>query len=180
MATPQLVTVRDFTTSPYGQLVDNLDTPINDILVRAESAVTSFLQTPIVPTTTTETWRSNGQVLFVRHRPIISVASIRRRPSTLSSWETIASTDYYIEPEPGYIESYAVVKGYFVEATYTYGWATVPPIIQQAVIMTAVTLSYQDLEFYGSGDSRSPGVLYVRDDVRDMLMPFKQNPSVWH
>jgi hypothetical protein len=180
MATPTIITVRDFTTSPYSQLVDNLDTPLNDIIVRAESAVESYLGYTVAPSSFTEQWRAASQTLFVRHRPIISVQSLNRRLSTSYGWETVDPSTYMVEHEAGYIEVDTMVQGYQVQVTYLQGLDPIPPVVQQAVIMMAVTMSYQDLEVYGSGDSHSPGILYIRDDIKAMLNPFAQNPTIYH
>ena len=56
MAVPQIVTVRDFGTSRYADLGEDL--PIGDIIARAESAVQSRLGRTIPVTTYVETFRA--------------------------------------------------------------------------------------------------------------------------
>jgi hypothetical protein len=34
--------------------------------------------------------------------------------------------------------------------------------------------AFQDLEFYGSGDAKAPGILYVEDQIQALLRPYQQ------
>jgi hypothetical protein len=181
MATPELVTVRDFTTSPYSQLADNLDTPLTDILSRAESYIQQMVGMSLGVKTYTERWKANSSVLFVKHRPIVAVTSLKIRDNRLYAWETLNLSNLYIEPEPGYIEYYDGIRtGAEVEVEYTAGYSTLPEVLRQAILMQAVVFAYQDLEVYGSGDGRDPGIRYINEDIQNMLRPFKRNATVWH
>lgn len=181
MAVPTLVTIRDFNTSRYAQLVEDLETPLGDILARAEAAVQSRIGFSLLPTSYTETWIADGQTLFVRRRPIVTVTSIKRRANVLFSWETIDSSYYRIESAPGYITVAKEVRGYEIEVVYTAGITTLPEDVREAILMQAVLFSAQDFEVYGSGDSRQPGyVKYMQDQIESILKQFDQTGTVWH
>lgn len=181
MATPQVVTLRDFTTSRYSQLVENIDTPLNDILARAEAAIQSRIGMSLVPTTYTETWRTSSQTLFVLRRPIVSVTSVKRRANLLFGWETLNLARTRFEPDAGYIEVlYDTVKNYEVEVVYQAGMASIPEDIREAILMQAVLFSFQDLEVYGTGDARSPGIMYMDADIDRILRPYKRTATVFH
>lgn len=181
MATPQLVTIRDFNTSRYAQLVEDIETPLGDILARAEAAVQSRIGFSILPTEYTEQWKATAQTLFVRRRPIISILSVERRASPLFSWTTIDPAYYTFESEPGYIEIATSIIGYEVLVNYTAGITTLPEDVREAILMQAVLFAVQDFEVYGSGDSREPGyVRYMREEIEMILKQFDQTASVWH
>ena len=180
MATPELVSVRDFTTSRYGQIADNLDAPLNDILARAEAAVQSQLNRRLLPQPYVETFRPRTQTLFVHNRPITSLTQIRRRVSFYSAWETLDLTRVVIEADPGYIQVVQPVSGFEVEVSYTAGYVTLPEDLREAIIMQAVLFSFQDLEVYGTGDAKAPGIMYMYDDLDRILKRYKQSANVWH
>jgi len=180
MATPELVTVRDFSTSPYAQLADNLDTPLNDILVRAEGAVQKSLGQRIKDASYVERFKAQGSTIFLRKRPITSVTSIRRRYLRSMDWSNLLVDDYYFEAEPGYIECYVDLTGSELEVTYTAGYSTLPEDLRQAILMQAVMFAYQDLEVYGSGDSNAPGIGYIQEMVNKLIAPYRQGATVWH
>lgn len=181
MATPQLVTIRDFNTSRYAQLVEDIETPLGDILSRAEAAVQSRIGFSLVPTEYTETWVARAQTLFVRHRPITSITSVRRRGNPLFAWELIDVGYYRFESEPGYIEVTKDVIGFEVEVVYEAGIVTLPEDVREAILMQAVLFAVQDFEVYGSGDSRQPGyVKYIREEVEMILSQYDQTATVWH
>ena len=46
--------------------------------------------------------------------------------------------------------------------------------------MQAVLLTYQDLEIYGSGDAKQPGIVYMYADIDRLLAPYKATGSVYH
>lgn len=180
MAVPELVTQQEFTSSRYGQLVEDLETPINDILARAEAVVQKQLGYNLAVKTYTEVFKSPSQMIFVRRRPIVSVTSVSRRPNVRYAWETIPLSNIVVSPEPGYIETIDYVRGYDVQVVYTAGYATIPEDIKEAIIIQAVLLSTQDLEIYGSGDAKKPGYLYMYDDIERLLCRYKQSATVWH
>jgi len=180
MATPELVTVRDFTTSRYNQLVENLDTSLNDILARAEAAVQASLRRKLKEQTYTETWKVRGSnVLFVQGRPITALTSIKRRLYPSYTYETLDLSNVWYDGEAGYIETPFDLIGWFVEVTYTAGFAVLPEDIREAILMQAVLMSYVDLEVYGSGDSRPPGTLYFHDEIARLLDVYRLTSSVY-
>jgi hypothetical protein len=175
MATPKLVTVRDFTTSRFSQLADTTDASLTDILARAEAIIQSQLRRPILPTEFTERYRPKYSTIYLRRRPIISVNSVMK--GTSLRWSgintSIPASLYYVEPDLGYIEFEASVSGYIVDVTYTAGFTTVPEDLKEAIIQQAALLTFQDLEIYGSGDSKEPGIMYMKKDIASLLEPYK-------
>jgi hypothetical protein len=181
MADPVLVTTRDFTSSRYAQLAENAEgVRLSDVLARAEAAIQNRLGRKLVHQSYTETFVASSQRLFVRQRPITAVTSIKRRASLFSGWSLLDLSRIMVEAGPGYIDCYETVRGYQVEVTYTAGYVAVPEDIKEAIIMQAVLLTYQDLEIYGSGDAKQPGIVYMYEDIDRLLAPYKATGSVYH
>jgi len=181
MATPQLVTVRDFTSSRYAQLAEAAEgVNLGDVLARAEATLQAQMGRAIKNTQYTETFRAQSQTLFVKQRPITSVVSLRRRASILSAWQTIDLSRVRFESGPGYLEIYDSVRGYDVEITYMAGYTSTPEDIKEAVLTQAVLLTFQDLEIYGSGDAKAPGILYVQKDIERLIAPYRATATVYH
>lgn len=169
MASPRLVNVRDFNTSRFSQLADTSTANISDILARAERAIESKLKRPILPTTYTESHRPHGTKLYLRYRPIMSVTAVSRSSGPFIT----AITDYRIEINTGILHLPLPMNGYIITVEYTAGFTEVPEDIKEAILMQAALMAFTDLEIYGSGDAKEPGILYMRDDIDDLLKPYK-------
>jgi hypothetical protein len=182
MATPQLVSVRDFTTSRYAQIAENTEGQLTDILARAEEHIQGRLGRRLLTNTWIEFFRAKSQILFVRNRPITSVTSIRRRSSPFYSWVTVPIDLIHVEAEAGYVECVEPVAGYYVEVTYTAGYPSeaIPEDIKEAILMQAVLFSFQDLEVYGSGDAKAPGIQYFHSDIDRILRFHRSGSTVYH
>jgi hypothetical protein len=181
MAVPTLVTVRDFTTSRYAQLAENTEGQLTDILARAETAIQTRLQRPLAVTSYTEVFRAKTQVFFTKRRPIVSVTSLKRRANAYFAWETMNLSRLTVESGPGYVESIDPIALYEIEVVYTAGYATLPEDLKEAIIMQAVLFSTQDLEVYGSGDSRAPGyIVPMNADIDRLIAPYKATATVYH
>lgn len=183
MATPTLVSVRDYTTSRYAQMAENTDGQLTDILARAETAIQTQLGRTWGVRTYVEQFRTETNVMFLMNRPIQSVTQIRRRLNIIFPWYTIDLTYVSLNnAASGYLESYpyfsGYVAGYEVEVTYTAGYPTLPEDLKEAILMQAVLFSYQDLEIYGSGDSHSPGILYFWQDIARIIDRYKATSTV--
>lgn len=178
MATPTIVSVRDFTSSRYAQLGEDLN--LNDVLSRAESVVQAYLRYNIQRTEYVEIWRPTSQITFTKQRPILEVSQIRRRFNRLGTWSVLDPLTYTIESAPGYIIFDAPVRGYEIEVTYDAGYDPVPEGIKEAIIMQAVLLSFTDIEVYGAGDAKQPGILYMQEDIQRMLEPYRRTATVYH
>lgn len=173
MATPRLVTVRDFNTSRFSQLADTTTANVSDILARAEAAVERQLARPIYPTTFTETFqRPSKRNIFLRQRPIIAITSVTRSYSETSS--AIALTGYTFDKDLGVVGLPSTALGGYITVTYTAGFSPTPEDIKEAILIQAALFAYQDLEIYGSGDSKDPGILYMYKDIDRILCPYKQ------
>lgn len=185
MAIPELVTVRDLTTYRYADVTENLDTPIQDILSRAENAIQARLQRPLKIATFTERWRPTTNVGFVTKRPLRSITTFKRRVSHLHSWETVDPATVFISVEPGYFETYGFdIRGYEIEVTYTAGMfadgTALTGDVREAILLQAILFSYQDLEVFGTGDSRAPGIMYFAAQIQELLAAYPATKNVWH
>lgn len=174
MATPRLISVRDFNTSRFAQLADTSAANISDIIARAETAIESQLKRPILPTTYTERYRPHSAIIYLEKRPLLSVTSVMRglRPNALNI--TVVPQLYYINKERGTLEFETSLTGYIVDITYVAGFTTVPEDIKEAMLLKAALFAFTDLEVYGSGDAKEPGILYMNRDIDNLLMPYKQ------
>lgn len=171
MAAPRLVTVRDFNTSRFAQLADTSTANIGDILARAEAAIESKLKRPLAPTSYTERFQPRSQVIYVKRRPIISVQSVTRSYSATAAGAPV--TDYRVNNAAGYIEFSFPIEGMYVEIQYTAGFAEVPEDLKEAILIQAAYFAFQDLEIYGSGDAKAPGIRYLLEDINDIIKPYK-------
>jgi hypothetical protein len=167
-----MLSVRDFNTSRFSQLGDTSSGSISDILARAEAAVESQLKRPILPTVFSESYVSRGRTLYLRHRPILSLAFVGRR--FLYGALPMAITGYVLNRETGIIVFDADFSGYTITIDYTAGFTEVPEDLKEAILMQAALFAYQDLEIYGSGDSKEPGIMYIKRDIKSLLEPYKQ------
>lgn len=178
MAVPTIVTIRDFTSSRYEQLGEDLN--LNDILSKAEAVVRAKLRQHITVKDYVEMWRPKTNVYFTKVRPITEVTQVRRRINQRSSWVILDPLYYTVEHDAGYITFEQSVRGYEIEVEYSAGYEVVPEDIKEAIILQAVLLSYQDIEVYGAGDAKQPGILYMQDDIDSKLKPYKQTATVFH
>jgi hypothetical protein len=106
MATPELVTVQEFTESQYAQLVEsNADLQPDDVLVKAEAAVQSRMGRRVLLSPYTERFNATSQSVFLRRRPVVEVTSIKRRSNILFDWTVLNPARVEIESGPGYITS---------------------------------------------------------------------------
>lgn len=174
MATPRLITEQEFRTSRYAQVADQIEGRISDVIAQAEDYVESFLDRNLTVNTYTELHRPSGKTVFLRERPIQTVTTIKRRRHYTDVWETLALNSFEIRTAQGFITSFADnIKDFEVEVVYTAGYPVIPQDIKGAVILQTVVLAYQDLEVYGAGDSKAPGILYLSDQVKYMLKPYR-------
>lgn len=172
MAVPRLVTIRDFNTSVYAQLADTSTANISDVLASAEQAIERKVGRPLAPTTFTEYFTPQSNKLYLKHRPVISVTSITR--AYVQGAVPTNVTSFVVNNAEGTILSATPLIGYFVTVVYTAGFTETPADIKQAILMQAAMFAFQDLEFYGSGDAKAPGILYVEDQINALLKPYQQ------
>lgn len=173
MATLRLITEQEFRTSRYAQVADQIEGRIADVIVQAETHIERTLDRTLSLATYTEVQRPQGSTLFLRNRPVQSVTTIKRRSSHTATWDTLNAAHFELHGAAGYVVALSNnVRNYEVEVTYTAGYATIPDDIKAAVILQTVILAYQDLEVYGSGDAKKPGILYLQEQVEAMLKPY--------
>ena len=170
MATPQLLTKRDFTTSRYGELAEQSDVSLLDVIVAAEHAIQQRVGRKFAATSYTETYTAKSNTLFVVNRPLIAVTSLNRRWSPYAGWTPVTQFRSHIGPD--YIEVFDTVKGFDVQLVYTAGFVEIPYDIKQAVILQTALFLQQDIEFYGAGDGKEPGIMYAHKDIDRILEPY--------
>lgn len=146
------------------------------------------------------TW---GDKVFVQQRPIVSVTSIQRRASFRNPWQSLDLTAFQVWKQQGYVRDLfgwptgvgyvgitlgtntpvtaagggvSRIGGYEVKIVYTAGYSpqTIPSDLKAAVIIQTALMIYQDLEIFGLGDSRSPGILYLQEWVDRYLKPYRK------
>lgn len=177
MATLRLITESEFRASRYGQVADQVEGSLSDLIAQAEDHLEHVVDRSFASTSHVEILRPKGDLLFVRHRPIISLTTVKRRFDATYAWYSLDTGDFYIEGSgnEGVIRSLlGEVVDYEVEVTYVSGYAAIPWDVKAAVILQTVIFAYQDLEVYGSGDARTPGIVYLQDQVDRYMRPHRK------
>jgi len=175
MPTPRLITEQEFRSSRYGQVADQVEGRLSDIIVQAEDYIERTLDRTLTVTTYTELHRPRLDRIFLHQRPIVSLITIRRRTNVRDPWVPLDLTTFELEEQGriGVIRALIDnIAGYEVEVTYQAGFVTIPSDLKAAVILQTVIFAYQDLEVYGAGDGRPPGIRYLQDDVDRLLRPY--------
>lgn len=179
MATLRLITEQEFRTSRYAQVADQIEGRISDVIAQAENHIERTLDRSLKVQSYTELFAAPGQTLFLRERPVVSLTTVRRRSSYTASWETLSLATVRLNDRAGYVS--ALKDGLFrqheIEVTYTAGFTSIPEDIKGAVILQTVILAFQDLEVYGAGDSKNPGILYLQGQVNGLLRPYRYTRS---
>lgn len=178
MAILHLITESEFRASRYGQVADQVEGSLSDLIAQAETHIEHTVDREFSQQTRTEIIRPNGALLFVRHRPIISITTVKRREDATQAWYTLTNSNFYLEGggKEGIIRSLlGEVENYEAEVVYVSGYASIPWDIKAAVILQTVILAYQDLEVYGSGDAHTPGILYLQEQVDRYMRPYRKS-----
>lgn len=169
--TLRLITEGEFRSSRYGSLADQIEGRLSTLIEQAESYIESRVDRTLSEKSYTEIPDVGGYTLFMRHSPIISVEEIR-------IGDTIISPDDYIITEgEGTIELLDKPNSRVI-VRYSAGYDPIPPIIKAATILQTAYFAYQDFEIYGSGDGKPPGIVYIQQEVDDMIAPFKRKTLV--
>lgn len=179
-ATLTLLTEREFRTSRYAQVADNLDGPLSEVIAQAEAQVQSFCDRTFKKQTFTEYVFPKAKTLFLRNYPIVSVTSIDIRYTADGAWTTQDLSKYRVMGGAGMIQSLvADLSDAEVKVVYEAGYDLIPADIKAAVMLQTVLLSYQDFEVFGAGDSKKPGILYMQDQINALLEPYvRRNVSI--
>lgn len=174
--TLRLLTAQEFLVSRYADVADQLD-DIDDIIEQAQAFVESSLDRTLSETDYTELYRPNNDLLFLRQRPIIAVDSVERRISHNNTWEVLDETLFEIEPNGAsgvLLDPDGFIKGYQVRVSYSAGYTDIPADIKAAVILAAVSLSFQDFEVFGVGDGREPAIRHIQNQIDRLIMYYKK------
>lgn len=197
--TPSLLTETEFRSSRYGDVADSVNAKLSDLIMQAENYVEDYVDRRLAASTHVETHRGGHKWLFVRQYPINRIEDIRVRRHPREPWTSLSEMvheyhlnlageptedpkftelDNFIIPHPDlpqleYIGS-RDYHGYEMEITYEAGFDPVPPIVKAAVILQTVIFSNVDIEVYGIGDGKEPGILYLQDQVHGYMNPYKR------
>lgn len=171
-------------------------------LVDAITPVVEFITGPVVQRSYTETYDGGSSFISLRHRPIVSVASVAEfRGPIRYELTQVASPDlgtiYSYEFEAsGRIVRRTVGGGMTsfpggletVTVTYTAGYVTVPANIRYGCL-ELIRVNYQQTQQAGhpmfgggGGDDAVPGAVlmgfFVPNRVKELLLPSKRHPSI--
>lgn len=176
MATLRLITETEFRQSRYNQIADQIEGRLSDLIAQAEDYIEAKLQRKLKTQTHIDLLTVKKETLFVKQYPITSITQVRTRPHYLDNWTIQSLSDFRISPYSTYIQDLAGnCAEKEAEVTYVAGFASIPWDIKNAVILQSVIFSYQDLEVYGAGDAKKPGILYLQEQVDDILCNYKRN-----
>jgi hypothetical protein len=176
MATLRLITLGDFATSRYSQVADSIDGDITEVIAQAETHIEGLVDRTLSSASYTEYSFPRSNEIFLLNRPVTALTSVDRRASYTDAWTSLDVGTFDIERDGkiGTVVSRdADVAGYEVKVVYTAGYATIPSDIKAAVILQTVIFAYQDLEVYGAGDSKEPGITYLQKQVDRYLCRYK-------
>ena len=166
-----ILTVREFNTSRFAQMADSSEANVPSVIARAEAAIKRRLQRPIEPEEFEEFYYPENDTIYLRNRPVVSVETITVGHAMLPAY---TNPMYSLDKRLGIIRFPNTLKGRKVTVNYTAGFDPVPEDIKEAVIMQSVLFLYTDLEVYGAGDGKEPGILYFSRDIDKLLQPYKQ------
>lgn len=177
MATTRLITESEFRSSRYGDLADQIDGRLSDVIAQAEDYIEARLNRKFTKQSYTEILPATGTKLFMRNRPIVSVEQVQR--GYFGSFnETIDLAYFRINGSQTAIEligTYAYCpeqwKGFEYRVSYTAGYATVPYNVKAAVILQTALLAHTDFKLYGGDDGKKPSITYINDDIDRLLKP---------
>lgn len=181
-ATTSIVTEREFRDSPFGQQVESTEARVLDVLVAAEGIIKRRVNSPIVAADYYEVFPAvKSSRLFLRHRPVTRVYSVRyTRPyavwaDLIPSYVTHTTNNIFINPE------YRSIVGYDIEVYYRAGYERedVPADLKYAIHAQAALLLAQDFELFGAGDSRSPGFDYLQERI-DQIVELHKVGGLWY
>jgi len=114
-------------------------TLVTDLLDFATELIDKYTGRTFTSVTTTEKFDGNDEetIIYLRHRPIISVTEVKLNGDTLTD-----DDDYYVYKTQGYIRFYNTTPDdedpQNIEVTYTYGYSSVPSGIKYACIEMVV------------------------------------------
>lgn len=163
-----ILSVKEFNTSRFAQMADSSDASIVAVLARAEAAIKRKLQRPIEEEAFEEVHYIRGSNVFLKNRPIIAIDEI-----TFGGSSPVNPVMYSLDKKTGVIK---FLRSFDRDVTVKYraGFSEIPDDLKEAVSMQAVLFLYTDLEIYGVGDGRQPGIMYFKQDIEDLLAPYKQ------
>lgn len=166
-----ILTTREFNTSRFGQMADSSEANVPSVIARAEAAIKRQLQRPIEPEEFEEWYYPEGDTIYLRNRPVLSVENINIVSPHMTSY---LNPMYSLDKRTGILRFPNSLRGRKVTVNYTAGFDPIPEDIKEAVTMQAVLFLYTDLEVYGAGDGKEPGILYFSRDIKELLKPYKQ------
>ena len=172
---PRLVTANGFRSSRYFDI--GITGRLEDLLVDAEEVIEARLDGRRLSVTEyAEQSRPVGVTVFTVNRPIVEVTAVRVRNGPRGSWRDIPPADVAVFKREGYLELPGNLEiGREVQVAYRAGLDPMPGPIKQAVYLQAALLAFQDIEMYGGGDGKEPGLAYNDKGIDQWLKPFRQS-----
>jgi len=177
MPSPTLITEQEFRASRYGQIAEQIEGRLSDIIVQAESHIESLLNRKIAESTYQEIVRPKSDAIFLRNWPITQITSIEKRKNYQDTWTTVPLSNFELDfnGKTGVVLCLSDdIADYEVRVTYKAGYQTIPGDIKAAVILMTAYLAYQDLELYGVGDGKPPGIMYFQNNIDRLIKPYKR------
>jgi hypothetical protein len=179
MAT-RLITEGEFRSSRYGQLADQIEGRLSDLIESAESYIESAVDRKLSRDTYTEFAEVGQSSLFLRQSPIIAVTAVEMKNSGRETgWDLIDAERYQVLDSLGIVEFRERLnpRGTY-RVKYDAGYEPIPPIIKTATILQTAYFAYQDFEIYGSGDGKPPGITYIQKEVDRYIAAFVRKKLV--
>ena len=170
-----IITEQEFRSSQYGDMADNV-VRLGLVIDAVEEEIAGTVDRRLPKAEYTEIFLSPSSYLFVQQYPVRTVTSLRKRRRPNAEWEDLdLSYLRYSNTELPLIEYIGSdLTGWEIEVVYEAGYDPIPADLKLAAIkMTAVRL-YVDIEMFGVGDSKEPGIDHEYRAAQRMLKRYKR------
>lgn len=180
MAAGDLTTVATFKAWASISSVSD-DALLGLVITRLSAAINNHLNRALLSASYSEVYDGRGgQVLMLRNRPVTAVASLSIDGITIPAATTRPIVGYAFDATALYLsEGYAFARGLRnVAVTYTAGYATTPPDVEQA-ILEWLNVIYRERDRVGlvskalAGETTAFDVGAMPKRVQQYLVPFK-------
>ena len=169
MATGDLTTldnVKAYLSPPLTATTD--DALLTRLVTAASAFIQAWLGRTIAQNSYTETRNGvGGTRLFLRNRPVISVASVTVDGVAIAPSSGVGQAGYLFDDSSVYLTGYAFSRGQQnVTVAYTAGYAVTPPEIEQACI-ALIALRYKERDRIGQVSKNLAGevVSFAQKDM---------------
>jgi hypothetical protein len=125
----------------YGSIAGaELDAMLTALISRASAAVENFLQGSVLSASYTETRHgTGGQAMLLAEYPVTAASTVTVNGQPIPKATAFGQTGWWLSDRTILLVGYSFARGRNnVQVTYTAGYATTPPDIEQAVIETVM------------------------------------------